>query len=166
MALSPYCSNDEVRATLGVSALELGDQVLDLPMYTVGLQEALLELSPTLPAAFSSISAIDQSQRTEVQNSFLNSVHLFSVYSVAKQAGVALSMLSPRTLSDEKSSYSRFSDGPYKDTLENIEKQLAKWSAKVVEAISLMDNVVRTEEPTARFVAVKRRYDPVTGSIT
>ena len=166
MALSPYCSNDEVRATLGVSAIELGDEVLDLPMYTVGLQEALLELSPTLPAVFSSLSAIDQSQRTDVQNSFLNSVHLFSVYSVAKQVGVALSMLSPRTLSDEKSSYSRFSDGPYKDTLENIERQLAKWSTRVADVLNQMNDTVRSETPVARFVAVKRRYDPVTGSIS
>ena len=163
MALYPYCSNDEVRSVLGVSKLELGDEKLDLPVYNIGLQEALLDLSPTLLAVFSTANETPETDRPRRQVALINAVHLFSVYSKARQVGSALGMFTPKTLSDEKASYSRFAGEPYKDTLEEIDKQLAKYTAKVIDTMKAFDVPQGTVKTPVRFVAAKRRYDPVTG---
>lgn len=165
MALTPYCTNDEVRAVLGVTTSELKDEVLNLPIYEMGLRRELNRLSTSLPAAFS--SAIT-SPTTAASAAFVDAVKLFSVYAVAKQAGAPLAMSAPKSLNDDKSGFSRYADSPYKDVLERIEVQYQQARQDLVDAYAAYAGSAST---TAGFfgmpagMAVSSRViDPVTGA--
>lgn len=163
MALSPFCSNDEVRAALGVSDVELEDATLNLPFYAIGLKSGLERVSKTLPASFSAIAEIAETDRTDQQNRLYESVRLYSIYFVAKQAGGALGLLSVKSLTDNKANFSRFSDSPYESVMESIDAALSAAKIGLQEVLAEMSNdAVRAYNPVG-FFAVKRLYDPVTG---
>lgn len=163
MDMQNYCLPDEVRAVLGVSDEELPNETLALGIYQIGLQESLLKVSPTLQSKFDAIRALSESARTGIQQKLHNRVRLFSTYAVARQAGLALGMLGPKALSDEKSSFSRFAGEPYKDVLGRIETELGKATTDVKEALAELDNEALSAHRGVGLVVVSRRYDPVTG---
>lgn len=163
MALRPFCSSDEVRSALGVSDDELEDAVLLLPIYALGLRESLLKISATLPDLFLSVHGMDESTRTSTQNTLFSSVRLYSTYAVARQVGIALGMLGPKTLSDEKASFSRFAGEPYKDVLQRIDSELARYGALIKQALDEL-GTPQSGPSLPVFMAVsKPNYDPVTG---
>lgn len=165
MALTQYCELDEVRAALGVNGTELTDAVLNLPIYQIGLVRELAKISASLPAAFLEVSALPDDSRTEVQAALFNAARMFSVYTCAKQVGASLGSLVPKDVSDGKASLSRFSDSPYRDTLNRVETILQGARADLVEAYAeYAGGNAPSALPPVVFRASGRSYDPVTGS--
>lgn len=163
MALTPYCENSEVRAALGVSDTELEDATLNLPIYSIGLKMGLEKISRSLPASFFAISQVAETERTDKQIRLYDSVRLYSIYFVAKQAGGALGLISIKSLTDNKANFSRFSDAPYRDVLDNIEEALADARAALLDALTEMGDTPVVTTPFTGLVVVNRSYDPVTG---
>ena len=163
MALLPFCNNEEVRAILGVNDLELKDETLDLPIYSLGLEHSLRKLAPVLSSTFLAIHELPTDTRTQKQNDLYTATRLYSAYSVARQAGIALSMYGPKTISDEKASFSRFPGEPYKEVLEMIEEELAKYGKLALEALAELKEIQLSSYTPISMVAVRRVYDPVTG---
>jgi hypothetical protein len=164
MALTPYCENAEVRATLGVNAIELPDAVLNLPIYAIGLVRELNKVAPSLPASFSAISGKPTGDRSEAEQAVLDATKLFSAYASARQVGVSLASIMPKDVGDGKASVSRFADAPYKETLSRIE---AMYLASRASLITSLGELAQTPAAAARtplaFIAATRSYDPVTG---
>lgn len=163
MALTPYCTNDEVRAALGVTTSELKDSVLDLPIYEMGLRRELNRLSTSLPAAFSTASASAAPLPAEAD--LVAAVMMFSVYAVAKQAGAPLAMSAPKSLNDDKSGFSRYADSPYKDVLDRIEVQYQQAKQDLVDAYAAFAGQASTAffALPVGLVLSSRVKDPVTG---
>lgn len=164
MALTPYCENAEVRATLGVNAIELPDSVLNLPIYEIGLVRELNKVAPSLPASFSAINSKPADQRTAAELALLDATKLFSAYASARQVGVSLASMMPKDVGDGKATVSRFADAPYKETLARIEAMyLASRSSLLASLAELTQLPAAAARTPLAFVAATRSYDPVTG---
>lgn len=167
MALTEYCSGDEVRAALGVNSTELPDTVLDLPVYKIGLVRELTKVSTSLPAAFSAVSIIAEESRTDPQQALYDAVHLFCVYAAARQVGVSLGAMAPKDVGDGKATLSRFSDSPYKDVLDRVEAMYVSTRDSVqaaLDAYAGSSSATPSTTPFTAFLASGRSVDPVTGS--
>ena len=166
MALIAYCSPDEVRAALGVSDIELTDTVIALPVYEMGLTRELNKVSTSLPAAFYTVSAVAVNSRSTLQENLFEAVRLFSVYACARQVGASLGIMAPKDIGDGKATLSRFSDGPYRDTLDRIDIMYHANRANVASAwadYSVTDIKTPSTKPFTVFAKAIRNYDPVTG---
>lgn len=163
MNLADFTTFDEVRAALGVSNDELEDSTLALEVYSANLEEDLFDVHPELVQSVTTIKVVPEPQRTALQSRFLRLVGLFSTYSVAKQAGVALPMFGPRSLGDGKATMSRFSSDPYKETLKRLEEQFNLTRKRLVAAFEAL-NAAQTVTAPRTFLSLSRpAYDPVTG---
>ena len=165
MALTPYCTNDEVRAVLGVTLSEIKDEVLDLPIYEMDLRRELNKISSSLPAAFSAVSAVTP-PLTSVQQDLKDAVTIFATYAVAKQAGAPLALAAPKSLNDDKSGFSRYADSPYKDVLERVDSAFSAARAELESAYAAYAGSTSTSA-TFQMVGLAvstRTYDPITGA--
>lgn len=162
MALTPYCEREEVRAALGVNSTELPDAVLDLPVYQIGLLRELTKLSLSLPASFLAAEALASSARTAAQAELHDATRLFSVYAAARQVGVSLGGMVPKSVGDGKATVSRFSDAPYKDVLDRVDAMLAAARASLLQTLD--GGAPQALVLPAFFAAAQRTYDPVTGA--
>ena len=164
MAMTPYCEAAEIRAILGVNAIELPDVVLNLPIYTIGLMRELSKLSPSLPASFSAINAKALADRTPLEQALFDATRLFSPYASARQVGVSLASMMPKDVGDGKATISRFADAPYKETMARIE---AMFNAARGSLEATLAESEGTDAPAVKtflgFVVSSRTYDPVTG---
>lgn len=166
MALTAYCELDEVRAALGVNDLEISDSVLNLPVYEMGLVRELNKVSTSLPAAFSTVSNTAEESRTDLAQAFYDSVRLFSVYASSRQVGVSLGVMAPKDIGDGKATVSRFSDSPYRDTLDRIDQMYLSTRSGVSQAFAAFTGsgaATASTVPFTFFKAVGRGVDPVTG---
>lgn len=165
MALTAYCELSEIRAALGVNDIELPDTVLNLPVYEIGLVRELNRVSVSLPVAFSAVSAIAEEARTDAGQALMDAVRFFSVYAAARQVGVSLGSIVPKTVGDGKASISRFSDSPYKDVLTRVESMYQAARGGVLDSLALYSGTVAARSTTQAsvFRASSRSYDPVTG---
>lgn len=167
MSLTTYCEFDEVRSALGVNDLELKDSVLALPVYEMGLVRELNKVSTSLTAAFSAVSAKSVGSRTEAEGGLYDAVHVFSVYAVARQVGVSLSVFAPKDVGDGKATISRFSGEPFKVTMDGVNEyyQIAKDAVRqALEAYNGSNNTIAASlTPATLFKASGRSYDPVEG---
>lgn len=165
MALTPYCSNDEVRAVLGVTTSELKDDVLTLPVYEMGLRRELIRVSPSLPAAFSTVNSL--TTRSDAEQTLFEASKLFAVYAVAKQAGASVALAAPKGLTDDKSGFDRFADAPYKDVLMRVDTAYSSARQDLVDAYAAYAGASTGTGfyglPSGMAVS-SRTYDPVTGS--
>ena len=166
MALTPFTSNDDVRGLLGVSDEEMADAVLDLAVYSQGLLRELRKIDIGLPALFTTVDAIPALDRTPEQGALHEAVQFFSTHAAALQAGAPLGLIAPKRLTDDKASFERFSDSPYRDVLARLGNSLADARRAVEEAMAALNNttVVASVLGVRYTVAVPRSYDPVTGA--
>lgn len=166
--LTPFTSNDDVRALLGVSSVELSDTVLNLPVYEIALRRKLRAVWPggDLIALFLSIHAVVKYGRTKDKQALHDAVYHYSSVAAAAQAGLSLALVAPKRITDDKSGVERFSDSPYRDVLDRLEPELLAAKGAVLSAIAVL--TAQPLPPTALgnvyFVAAKRGYDPVTGA--
>ncbi len=165
MALTPYCTPDEVRAALGVNDIELPDRMLNLPVYELGLTRELRQVGLSLPAAFSTASQAEP--RTDEQQALVEATREWAVYCVARQVGTSLAMLAPKDVTDDKASIGRFAGDSIKDTLARVEGLYQTTRGALVVALAAATGTPSTSSgfllPIAA-IAVGRIADPVTGA--
>lgn len=162
MELVEYMSYDEVRAALGVNDIELPNAKLALGMYVHNLTAELEEVDVGLPAKFVEVSGIDESVRTDKQRRFFETTRMFALYAVAKQLCTTLPMFGPKEVSDSKTSISRFSDSPYKETVKMIKEQYNLNKSRLDKAYGDVMTVEKTM-PTQTFLLVS---SPTTDRVT
>jgi len=144
-----------VRSAVGMSADELPDEELKLSSYASTLELELDGL--TLPdAANNPIKTVFKTLDPDTDSTVYNLTHLFSVYTVALEACQSLSMKAPKSLSDSKASYGRFSsEKTFLLTLQNIKARLGKLKFELEGT---------TSEALPLMTAVSPSVDPVTGT--
>ena len=169
-AVSDYTTYNEVRAALGVSDEEVGDGVLELPMYGNHLAMEFGDLATTLSLAtdveetYATLRAVALNTLTKPQKRVLASLSLFATYAVARHLGTSLAMMAPKSLGDGKALMSRFSDSPYKSTLTNVEQQYEKAKASLGAALAALSSTTATTLVTTFMGVSSPAVDQVTGS--
>jgi hypothetical protein len=161
MAITTYLDYDEVRAALGVSTNELDDTTLALSLYDSGLTEELEAISANLPGAYTTVAAL--TTRTAVQQRLFRMTRLFAIYAVAKQLLPGLPMFAPKDITDGKAAAGRFSNDPYKVTIDEVKKQYELNKQRLEDAFILYNSgsVITT---LRTYVSVSNAgSDPVTG---
>jgi hypothetical protein len=158
--LLTYTSYAEVRAHLGVSDEELGDETLALGMYYTGLLEDLYVANPLAQETFDTLPI--EADRTPLQSRVYRLTRLFASLSVARQLASSMPMFAPRSLSDGKASMSRFVD-PYTDVVKRIGEQYDLNLDRLKQAL---DELLAQTQPSVRrtvILGVGLARDPVTG---
>lgn len=163
MNILTYTSYAEVRATLGMNEIEITDEMLALDMYASSLSLDLDDASLQIQDKFEEVSAIIVTDRTKDEQRFINSTHLFSTYSVAKQLCTSLPMAGPKSISDSKTEVSRFSDSPYKETIKSIKSGFETYKQRAVSALEALSSGTSTLTRRKVMVVSLPSSDPVTG---
>lgn len=156
---------DEIRATLGVDDVELPDNVLNLEMYRLNLNAEIQAVDSTLETKFGVVQAVEEANRTEMQQGLFIAVSLFSLYAVALQLTEALPIFSPKTITDGKASLTRYSDSPYKETIKAIKEKYNGRREALIAALAVYDGTsAATAVPPSYMGVSSPDFDPVTGS--
>ena len=168
--LTDYTTFAEVRAALGVSDDEVGDDVLGLAMYGshlgTELDDLTLEfgLTDDIETTYEGLKAILPGDLTKPQTRALETVSLFATYAVARHLGTSLPMMAPKSLGDGKALMARFSDSPYKTTLANVEAQYEKVKVSLGAALAALSSTTATTLVTTFMAVSSPAVDQVTGS--
>lgn len=163
MALTDYTTFDEVRALLGVSDEEIGDETLALPIWSTKLDFALEEISETLQETLENISSTPEANRTAAQKKLLKVGNLYAAYSVASDLLVSLPMFGFERVTDGKAEIQRFDR--WEDLRNGVAAGLQAMKVKLRLALATVDsayNLPATIVPV-RVVSTGLATDPVTG---
>lgn len=146
-----------IRALLGVSDDELSDDVLILPVYENQLRVKLSALSASLVGDYLTTATL--TAPASLDSDFLRSVQLFSSYSVALHLAKSLPMFAPKTLTDGKASFTRFSEAA-KEVAHNLAGDLVGVTKGVQGAYAAWKGETYTEPtPTYGLLWVSPPYD-------
>lgn len=162
--LLDYTTHDDVRALLGVERDELEDETIELHVFTSGMESDLYDVSPQLVDTFQDLLGKPEGEETAAERRVVSLTKSFATYSLARQLANSLSMFAPRTITDGKSSLTRFSGEPFREVLEGIESSYKLTRTRLINALE--DLQADSEETVARpiFYTSVPSYDPVTGS--
>lgn len=169
VAVSDYTSYGEIRAALGISSEEADDETLGLPMYGDHLGgefsdlEDDLKLIVEVATTFATIQSISPGSRTALQKRALSTISLFSTYAVARHLGTSLPMMAPKEIGDGKALMSRFTNDPYKVTLQNVELQYGRARDRLNATLSLLSSTDKVAIVTSFLGIASPGTDPVTG---
>lgn len=165
--ITTYTSYAEVRASLGVEEKEVDDITLALPMYANHLDmefsdlEDGLSLAEPIADTFATLTAIGAGSRTRAQSRMLANTSLFATYAVARHLGTSLGMLAPKSIGDGKALMTRFTDNPYKVTLERVEAQYEKAKDALTAALDALNSTTTAAVTTPFFGVASPATDPV-----
>ena len=125
--VTDYTSYAEIRAVIGVDALELPDATLGLQTFATALYRTLLSITnssgETLVALFDAIDPFDMDMSEEI---LYYTIKEYATYVVADACCSGLSMFALKSDSDGKATQSRFSsEATFKDVAKNIQQRLA-----------------------------------------
>lgn len=166
MELIAFTTYADIRAIVGLSAKELPDEDLALESYIFGLQESLGAVSSTLEADYTSASAnMSADSYTDSEQSLYRATRLFAAAQVSLAVAYSLPMRANKAITDGKAGLSRFTDSPFRDTVENLKGLFASAKANletVYASYKGLDSTTVVSLPS--FVrAVSPSVDPVTG---
>ena len=164
MALQPFATNDEVRATLGVSDEELSDETLDLEVYARVLSYELAQIGASLEADFRTAEEAGDS-RTAPQKALYEAVRLFAPFALGNQLATSLPLAAPKSVTDGKAGISRFSESPFQLVAEQVRGEYTKYrdNLKGVYA-EFSGGSSATYVLPAYFGVAAGSFDPVTGA--
>ena len=125
--VTDYTSYAEIRAVIGVDALELPDATLGLQTFATALYRTLLSITnssgETLIALFDTIDPFDMDISEEI---LYYTIKEYATYVVADACCSGLSMFALKSDSDGKAAQSRFaSEATFKDVAKNVQQRLA-----------------------------------------
>ena len=125
--VTDYTSYAEIRAVIGVDALELPDATLGLQTFATALYRTLLSITnssgETLVALFDAIDPFDMDISEEI---LYYTIKEYATYVVADACCSGLSMFALKSDSDGKATQSRFSsEATFKDVVKNVQQRLA-----------------------------------------
>lgn len=158
MALTDYTTYEEVRAALGVSAHELKDETLALPIYLTELTEQLREIHPDLDASYQSAKTAGTQER------FVSLVQMYCAYAVAQHALGRIEMFAPRVIKDARAEMER-AENPFKQLREDVASMLGRLRTRLLAAYAEVNPAAPVSPPVARVIAINvpLGVDPVTG---
>lgn len=136
-ALSQLVTADELRALLGVTAKELKDATLDLPIYW---KQVKVELNAISASLLTTYDALPGDGLSDAQVRFKEAVETFAGLSAGLMLAASLPQFSPRTISDGKAMMQRQLDAPDK-VLENLQRMYSTASAEVDAAYRAIASV-------------------------
>ena len=127
ITVTDYTSYAEIRAVIGVDALELPDATLGLQTFATALYRTLLSITnssgETLVALFDAIDPFDMDISEEI---LYYTIKEYATYVVADACCSGLSMFALKSDSDGKATQSRFSsEATFKDVVKNVQQRLA-----------------------------------------
>ena len=127
ITVTDYTSYAEIRAVIGVDALELPDATLGLQTFATALYRTLLSITNssgnTLVALFDAIDPFDMDISEEI---LYYTIKEYATYVVADACCSGLSMFALKSDSDGKAAQSRFSsEATFKDVVKNVQQRLA-----------------------------------------
>lgn len=127
ITITDYTSYAEIRAVIGVDALELPDATLGLQTFATALYRTLLSITnssgETLVALFDAIDPFDMDMSEEI---LYYTIKEYATYVVADACCSGLSMFALKSDSDGKATQSRFSsEATFKDVVKNVQQRLA-----------------------------------------
>lgn len=160
-----YTSCEDIRAVLGVDALELPDETLGLPIYGNSVLIRLSGMTGSLGGVSGSVVTIYNSikskpVKTDNELYFIALVNQFITYLVAEACCSGLSMFALKSQSDGKASQTRFSaESAYKDIIGTIREKLASLTGLLEEMMS--EDYAYVGD---KFSVVKPAVDRVTGT--
>lgn len=164
MIILTYTSFEEIRAVLGVTAEELEDVTLALPVYEHSLLAELNSISSSLVTTFDTVSNIADDARSVAQSNFYGAMRVFAPYAVAVQLASSLPLFAPKDVTDGKAAVGRDSSSPYKVTIERCQANYDRFRALLITtlagltagaALAIKRPFMRAASPTS---------DPVTGT--
>ncbi len=161
MSLLNYTTYDDIRAALGVTDEELGDDVLGLQLYEDSLRFELDDVHPDLATLHTTLESTPV--LTSAQERLMAACRGFSTYAVARSLTSTLPMFGPKSIEDGKARMERFAD-PYKATIEAVNKSYATWKARLEAAYGTL---MSTSKPTVFMsyaVSATPTYNPITGA--
>lgn len=164
--LSPFTTNDEVRAACGATEQELTDETLDLPLYEANLRLELGVVGTTLAADFEAVDIVGVEVRTSAQVNFHAAVQLFSPYAVTAQLEQSLPLLVAKSVTDGKAGMSRFSESPFKDALNAAKKNYERFRQNLQKKYAIYKSAtapIIVGVPTL-FAIASPDGDPVIGT--
>lgn len=165
MLLSDFTTFEEVRATLGVSDVELPDSTLLLALYATSLSIELRQVGSTLAADYQTIKAIPEGTRSAAQQDVFDAVNVFAPYAIAVQLASSLPLFSPKAVSDGKATMTRYSDSPYKVAIERCKAEYDRWKAYLVEKYGVFKPAAAVAFALPVFFrAASPDSNPVTGT--
>lgn len=162
MAFTDLTSTASVRAVLGISEMELRDEVLLNPVYSVLLTEELGDIHSGLFADFVIAAAADP--RTALQQRFVDLAQTFAAYHIANQCLGAVAMFAPKVIKDSRSELQRNED-PYKLLRVDVPAWLVRLRARLATVYAEVnpDATVATATPRVNLLASPLSINPVTG---
>ena len=127
ITVTDYTSYADIRAVIGVDALELPDATLGLQTFATALYRTLLSITnssgETLVALFDAIDPFDMDMSEEI---LYYTIKEYATYVVADACCSGLSMFALKSDSDGKATQSRFSsEATFKDVVKNVQQRLA-----------------------------------------
>jgi hypothetical protein len=161
MDLRDYTTYADVRAALGVSAKEISDEILALPLYEDSLKNELDELGTDFLADYDALLVATTLTRPEEK--LLRVGRLFCSYTVAHQCTVALPLFSPREVSDGKASFSRYNDNPYAATTKDVKSRYSQYRAAVIAAYESVKSATSVTATPLYVVISTPTSNPITG---
>ena len=164
MSIKSYTTEDDVRAILGVSSDELGDETLALEVYESNLLLELEDVNANLQADYFVVTAIAVGSRTATESKFHRTLRLFAAYAVARQLISSLPLFGPKDISDGKAMVSRFSDSPYKETIKEVRTQYDKFRVSLTVAYGEYKTTGSTAYARPYLSVSSPSTDPVTGA--
>lgn len=149
-------SAEEVRATFGLSDVELPDEMLTQNIYTADLSARLSKLLGTASARWDDI----RNQADPKDARIFAAARTWTVYAVADKVCDVLPLVVARTLTDSKATFQRF-DFDLAAVTANIRKRFALAEADLLTAV---DEAKPVTAGAPSFMGdAHPRYDPVTG---
>lgn len=162
--LTPYTTNPQVRAAIGVALAEIRDTVLDLPLYQQALELDLVTLNSTLTVQFAAIGALPEPDRTYNQKVFYKVMQLYSTYSVANHLLTTYEMFAPERITDGAATMQR-SETAWENTKAAVAAMYIRLAAALLAALEVLDPAQPVAPLAARIYSgnVGIALDPVTG---
>ena len=165
LTLTDYTSYDEVRAILGVSDAELGDEVLALPLIALNLENELDDVTPLLIPKYKELTAKQEQGDTlqPMEARLINVTQVFAAYAVAKDLLGSETRFALKKITDGKASMERFA-GDNSQVTEGIMTSYYQARARLIAilvALGLLEEQVRRTRSYFGVAGLSR--DPVTG---
>lgn len=163
MAITDYTTPTSIRAIIGVSDDEISDATITDVVYSIMLDEALYDLSPTLATDYATVKALPTP--TADQTRFLNLINTWCAYQVASQLMTSLELFAPKEIKSEKDAFTRI-DNPYADIEANIVQILGTLGTRILNLYADLFPAQLPPKVTTivSAVAVGLPLDPVTGA--
>jgi hypothetical protein len=161
MDLRDYTTFDDVRAALGVTAKEIGDEVIGLPLYEDNLINEMDSLDANFLEDYDAVLLSNTEVKAELK--MLRAGRLFCTYAVANQCLASLPLFSPREISDGKASFSRYNDNPYATTIKEVRSRYAQYKTALLDAyMAVKASSSKTTAPVYMVISTPTA-NPITG---